>query len=312
MPNSQPLVSIAVPSYNHARYVADCIRSIIDQTYSNVELIVIDDGSTDSSPEIIKALEHQCAGRFRRFEFRARPNRGLTATLNEAIEWSQGEFFSAIASDDELLPHKTSALIDAFSDDKQVAGTFGGICLIDESGRALHELCPPQSAYSFGQIITRTAAIYAPAQLLRLSCLREAGPLPEGLYIEDWYLWLQLTRNGGLLKTIPDVVARYRRHESNSSSNPNRMHAARMQILREYESHPLFKQGMAAAHILTAQDYLDTSTSESAIQLIRAIITSPRSAFSSHAMKVAIQLPLPRPVRQVLLSISSHRRRRRQ
>ena len=95
----QSLVSIIIPSYNHERFVCDSIRSVIDQSYQNIELIVIDDGSTDSSVEKIQGLIPLCEKRFIRFEFRHRPNKGLSATLNEALEWTQGEYFSSLASE---------------------------------------------------------------------------------------------------------------------------------------------------------------------------------------------------------------------
>ncbi|EPK1752121.1 glycosyltransferase family 2 protein, partial [Acinetobacter baumannii] len=94
-----PLVSIVIPCYNHVDYVQDCIQSIIDQTYQNIELIIIDDGSKDESVLKINEMLKKCENRFSRFEFRHRPNKGLSATLNEALEWCQGEYFATLASD---------------------------------------------------------------------------------------------------------------------------------------------------------------------------------------------------------------------
>ena len=104
--SNQPLVSVAIPCYNHERFVQDSIQSIIDQTYQNIELIIIDDGSRDGSVEKIKEMIPACQERFVRFEFRHRPNKGLSATLNEALEWCEGKYFSALASDDIVLKNK--------------------------------------------------------------------------------------------------------------------------------------------------------------------------------------------------------------
>src|SRR5690554_1049527 len=106
-----PLVSVIVPCYNHEKYVKECIESIIDQDYKNLELIIIDDGSQDRSSEVIKAMTTACEARFVRFSFRSRENRGLCATLNEAVEWAEGEFLSPLASDDVLFPEKVSRQI---------------------------------------------------------------------------------------------------------------------------------------------------------------------------------------------------------
>ena len=111
MTEQQPLVSIVIPCYNHSQFVQETIQSIIDQDYENIELIIIDDGSKDNSVEVIQEMIPACEERFVRFEFRYRPNKGLCATLNEALEWCEGEYFSPLASDDIALPHKTSFLL---------------------------------------------------------------------------------------------------------------------------------------------------------------------------------------------------------
>ena len=74
--DNQLLVSVVIPCYNHEKFIQDCIQSVIDQTYQNIELIIIDDGSKDSSVEIIEKMLPACEQRFVRFEFRNRPNKG--------------------------------------------------------------------------------------------------------------------------------------------------------------------------------------------------------------------------------------------
>ncbi len=103
MNKQKPLVSVVIPCYNHENFVQDSIQSVIDQTYQNIELIIIDDGSKDGSVEKIQEMIPACQERFVRFEFRHRPNKGLSATLNEALEWCEGEYYSPIASDDIIL-----------------------------------------------------------------------------------------------------------------------------------------------------------------------------------------------------------------
>ena len=92
-----PLVSVIVPCYNHEKYVEETIESIVNQTYENIELIVIDDGSKDASPQIIEELSKKY-----NFKFIHRSNKGLSATLNEGIRLSQGKYISVCASDDKL------------------------------------------------------------------------------------------------------------------------------------------------------------------------------------------------------------------
>ena len=110
--SNQPLVSVVIPCYNHEQFVQDCIQSVIDQTYQNIELIIIDDGSKDGSVEKIQEMIPACQERFIRFEFRYRPNKGLSATLNEALDWCEGIYFSALASDDYY--HKDKIFFQAY------------------------------------------------------------------------------------------------------------------------------------------------------------------------------------------------------
>ena len=132
MTEQQPLVSIVIPCYNHAQFVQETVQSVIDQDYENIELIIIDDGSKDNSVEVIQEMIPACEERFVRFEFRYRPNKGLCATLNEALEWCEGEYFSPTASDDILKQNKISTQLAIMLSKKEqkIIGVFVGIELI--------------------------------------------------------------------------------------------------------------------------------------------------------------------------------------
>src|SRR5438445_4853881 len=94
-------ISVVVPSYNHARFVEKCLRSIMKQTLPPRELIVIDDGSTDDSPRVIEHTLKDCPFPC---ELIARSNRGLSATLNEGSKITHGHYFAYLGSDDLWLP----------------------------------------------------------------------------------------------------------------------------------------------------------------------------------------------------------------
>jgi len=95
-----PLVSICIPAYNHERYVQEAIQSVIDQDYPRIELVVLDDGSTDSTWAKIKEMESACMKRFENVVFKTRENRGRVATGREIVSMRHGEIVGAIASDD--------------------------------------------------------------------------------------------------------------------------------------------------------------------------------------------------------------------
>lgn len=242
--NLQPKVSIVVPCYNHQPYIRSCIESIISQDYENIELIIIDDGSKDESVKEIEALVNVCQNRFSRFEFRSRGNKGLSATLNEALEWCQGDYFSSIASDDMLLPKKTSIQIDFFNSNPDVIAVFGGVKVIDDNNNIIDIIEGTDKAYNFDDVILQNAVILAPTQMIRLSGIRKVGGFDPDIPIEDWYMWLKLAQVGKLY-CLEDYLSLYRYHDNNISKKVDIMHQARLDVLREFKEHNLYKEAIS-------------------------------------------------------------------
>ncbi|AHG74143.1 Glycosyl transferase, group 2 [Mannheimia sp. USDA-ARS-USMARC-1261] len=221
--SNMPLVSVVIPCYNHERYVQECIQSVIDQTYQNIELIIIDDGSRDHSVEKINQLIEKCKNRFVRFEFRYRENKGLSKTLNEAIDWCRGKYFCAIASDDKMLPYKTELQVQFLETHTDVVAVFGGINQIDDDSQVVRTIYPKSHYYVFDEIARFEHTLPAPTQMLRLDALRKIGKYHPEIRLEDWYSYLKLTQDGSTIAVIGDIICDYRRHEKNTSKNMNLM-----------------------------------------------------------------------------------------
>ena len=265
------LVSIVIASYNHASYVCESIRSVIDQDYDNIELIIIDDGSTDNSDYLIREMIPECLARFRRFEFRARPNKGLTETLNEGLDWTRGLYFACLASDDVLLPNKTSVLVDALQASPGTVGVFGGCFIIDSVGKIIGTLRPRAVFYGFSEILATNYTIIASSQLLMRDAVVKVGGYPRGLNIEDWYMWLKLTERGASLRVIPQILIKYRKHANNISSNAKKMLEARELILKMFSSHRGIELAWARILVAASIDYSRSSKSEAFGYLAYAI-----------------------------------------
>ncbi|MFX1825174.1 glycosyltransferase family 2 protein [Acinetobacter sp. AS5] len=236
-----PLISIIIPSYNHERFVCDSIQSVIDQSYQNIELIVIDDGSTDSSVEKIQELIPLCEKRFTRFEFRHRPNQGLSATLNEALEWTQGEYFSSLASDDIILKDKIKIQSEFLNQNKNFIAVFGGVAVIDNDSNLVKNRIKKRQSYNFEKILLLEHELPATTQLIRLEALKKIGGYDAKVKIEDWYMWLLLAQEGELCY-LPVIFAKYRLHDNNMHKQTSLMHDSRMMILNEYQNHILFNK----------------------------------------------------------------------
>ncbi|WP_042089261.1 glycosyltransferase [Acinetobacter bereziniae] len=238
---SRPLVSIVIPSYNHGNFIQNCIQSIINQTYQQIELIIIDDGSTDDSVLKIQELLDTCKKRFVRFEFRHRLNKGLSATLNEALDWCQGEYYSAIASDDVMLERKTATQVELLQKNLDVVAVFGAIELIDNT-KKIGEIRQPDKFFEFKDLIYTEQFLPAPTQMIRLVKLRETGGYVDNMIIDDWYIYLKLLENDNRILYVNEIFCKYRVHTGNSFSNPVKMALGRLQVINEFKEHELFKK----------------------------------------------------------------------
>lgn len=237
--NEKPLVSVVIPCYNHEKFVKDCIQSVIDQTYENIELIIIDDGSKDNSVHKIQEMVSLCEKRFTRFEFRHRLNKGLCNTLNEAIEWCKGEYFAVIASDDMLLPDKTSFQIEFMKKNKDIVALFGSANYIDENNNitAVNQLVEKQ--YVFDKILLNDCPFYAPTQMIQLDILKRIGGYDPEILVEDWYMWLKLAQVGRVF-CLSETLALYRIHSTNSTKNSKFIYENNLKTLSLYKDHKLY------------------------------------------------------------------------
>ena len=259
MTEQQPLVSIVIPCYNHSQFVRETIQSVIDQDYENIELIIIDDGSKDNSVEVIQEMIPACEERFVRFEFRYRPNKGLCATLNEALEWCEGEYFSPLASDDIALPHKTSFLIKKHQQ-YDAAVVFGSARKFNSEKAGEDLLLNCEHTLEDLMFIKNMPA--APASLMRTDIIRNVGGFLEGVALEDLYMWLKLTSNGEKLYSFPEVVVKYRDHEANTIKRFEFMHKQRLKVLELFSSVPYYKEARKNAFIKGAKAIANQSFRE--------------------------------------------------
>ncbi|MFW2043337.1 glycosyltransferase family 2 protein [Acinetobacter sp. ULE_I001] len=239
-----PLVSIIIPCFNHENFVQDCIQSVINQTYQNIELIIIDDGSKDSSVEKILQMHEKCKQRFIRFEFRHRSNMGLSATLNEALEWCRGQYFSTIASDDLMLKSKTDIQVKFMEKNTDVVALFGSAGYIDENSKIKKTNELLEQEYTFDKIFLNECQFYAPTQMMRLDTIKKIGGYDPEILVEDWYMWLKMAENGTVY-CLSEKLALYRIHSLNSTKNSKFIYENNLKTLSLYKNHTLYNKAYA-------------------------------------------------------------------
>lgn len=295
MTEQHSLVSIVIPCYSHAQFVQDTIQSVIDQDYENIELIIIDDGSKDNSVEVIQQMIPACEERFVRFEFRYRPNKGLCATLNEALEWCEGEFFAPVASDDILMSKKISIQINYMNNNPNCIGVFGAIQLIDNN-KLLRTITKKPDKFNFRNIFLHEHFLPAPTQLLRLDSVKSIGGYREDLIIEDWSMWLSLTHDGGTLDLLEDVFAKYRRHDGNLSSQFDKMKQGRIEIVKLYPDSKLYNKALSKTFLINADENIGFDYLNSISSLFYSIKIYPLVIFSISFYKYFAKLIISKKV----------------
>lgn len=215
-----PLISVIIPSYNHEKFLEESIRSVWNQDYVNIELIVIDDGSRDGSAELLNQL-HKISPITMHVISRA--NQGLCKTLNEGIRNANGEFIAVIASDDRMLESKISCLYDIIRNNLKLSFVYADFYYINESGLRLKK-SPHERNHNpddkFLSLLLLESFYHVSSALFRKSALVQVGYFDESLSFEDYDMLLKLLLIGDA-SYIDAPVFEYRIMDNESSLSRN-------------------------------------------------------------------------------------------
>jgi len=213
------LVDVVVPSFNHAEFVGECLESVFSQTAGTFSLVVVDDGSTDGSPGVIRDV----LGRHpeTEVEFIEQRNSGLCRVLNDRLTAGGGKYFCMLGSDDVWLPTKLERQIELMEDRPEVAACFADSWVIDDQGRRLYRSSsryPYRGGRIFEDLLLMRFCPSSPTSLFRRDVLMEVGGFNEARSIlEDQDMWLRVTRRHEVAY-LPEPLASWRVHGRNTST----------------------------------------------------------------------------------------------
>lgn len=218
------LVSIVMPAYNAEAFVGRSIGSILEQSYGNWELLVIDDCSTDATADKLAVLSQQDD----RIKFQKNTqNLGAAGTRNKALNAASGQYVAFLDADDQWERDKLSVQV-AFMQEHEAAFTFTGYRVVAEDGNSLGRLIDMNSpdAVDYGDMLKKTATIGCSTVMIDQS---KVGPLQMPLIKtkEDYALWLDVLRRGVRARRVNSVLTSYQ-ITSNSLSR-NKLQEARRQ-----------------------------------------------------------------------------------
>jgi len=202
------LVSIVIPAYNHGRYLNEAIQSALGQDYPNVELIVLDDGSTDDTHEVLEKYG-DC------FVWETQSNMGQSATLNKGWAMSKGEILGYLSADDVLEPRAVSEAVAAFERHPEAAATYCDFNLIDPRSRVIRRVTTPE--FNYRDMLVTATCPPGPGAFFKRAVFERAGPWDVSLrQMPDYDFWLRLGLHGPFIR-IPHVLAGFRVHEASQT-----------------------------------------------------------------------------------------------
>jgi len=224
----QPLVSVIIPAYNCKKYIGESVQSALTQTVSDLEVIVIDDASTDGTSDCLASLAVQD----RRIRlFRNEGNLGVANTRNRGFTLSQGRYIALLDGDDLWLPDKLEKQL-ALMKQTDCDFSYTAYSFIDETGQAFGKPYSVLVSVSFQQLI-RENIIGCSTVVCKAGLLKQYNMRPEYAH-EDYVLWLELLRDGYKACGVPQPLARYRVMQSSRSGDKKRAARDRWRVYRKF------------------------------------------------------------------------------
>ena len=213
-----PLVSVIVPAYNVAGFIGDALNSVLAQTFTDYEIIVINDGSPDT-----EALEKVLAPYLSRIVYLKQENRGVSAARNTGIKAARGSLIAFLDGDDTWLPHYLEVQVPRIQADPTIDVLYPNVIMFGDSSEAGEEfmtICPSNGEVTFERLLLQECNV-SNCSIVRRETILRAGLFDESLRsVEDFDLWLRVIKQGGHIAYHREVLARYRRRSGSLTANP--------------------------------------------------------------------------------------------
>ncbi len=234
-----PKVSIIIPTYNRQSYLSGVIKSVLDQTFDDFEVVLIDDGSTDQTKEVVEKYINTQPDKIKYFY---QGNKGPSAARNNGIKQASGEYIAFLDDDDEWLPDKLKYQIDGFSQNQNIGLVYTDYYIIVEGSSAPHiHHCEEFNRARFETMFYIKNLISTPTIMVRKKCFEKAGLFDENLDVaEDWDMWLRLFRRYDFLR-IPQPLVKVNVNAISQSSDGDKNLANDLKFLDKIFSEPGIK-----------------------------------------------------------------------
>ena len=241
-----PTVSVIIPTYNRANLIGKAIKSVLKQTYQDFEIIVVDDGSTDNTGEIIRSFKDKRVKYIEKYK----KNKGISVARNIGIKMARGKYFAFLDSDDEWLSEKLSKQIKVLQyESPEVGAVYSNLCYMDENGKNTNKLRnPKKEGYIYEDLLGKNYVGPPSTLLIRKECFHRVGLFDDLLNAqEDWDMWIRIAKyyRFALIK-IP--LVKYRLHSNQLSKNLGVKIITANRILVKYANELEIRRGAHSKH----------------------------------------------------------------
>ena len=227
-----PRVSVIIPTYNRSYFLTKAIDSVLNQTYTDFEIIVIDDGSTDDTKDVLIPYQNK-------IKYIYQENQGVACARNTGIKHSTGEFISLLDSDDLYLPNRLEKTIEILDRDKHLGLAHSDVIRITEDGKYIGKFERDTSCldgYISDELLMLKTFLISSTITFRSNCIERVGYFDEKLSrygAEDRDMWIRISRYYPI-KYIPKVLALYRDTTNSMSEDHEKMLAGRLYVVDKY------------------------------------------------------------------------------
>ena len=210
-----PEVSVIIPAYNSQDFIGAALDSVLDQCLQPDEVIVVDDGSTDRTEEIVLGYQRS---HHDLLKYIRQPNKGPAAARNRGIESARGKWIALLDHDDFWEPDHLMQMLKIAQENEQAALVYSGKKWVDMRGQPIpglsHQSCFP-SGWIFNDLVVSNYISSCSTVLVRRSIIQELGGFDETIWIvDDWDMWLRIAA-AAVICGVPSYTVNYRRHDSN-------------------------------------------------------------------------------------------------
>ena len=237
-----PLISVVLLTYNHEKYIKDCIMGIIEQDYNNIELIILDDASKDGTIKIIRSLKERLLYRFTNFVLlKNNKNSGNIAfNINCMIRKSKGNYIKIISGDDIMENNCISKLLKCFAEHSECDVVYSNVYIVSNDYKKGSEIARPDKMYNLRKSEVENRAFFkklmfgnciaAPSAMIKREIYEKLGFYDETIPYEDYEYWIRISHNGGIFYYLNECLVYYRKADNSITNFSSKERKSRIKI----------------------------------------------------------------------------------